>query len=124
MIILRGRNVYPQDVEWAAECCHPALRAGGAAAFAIESRARSGWRSYWRSSGGSSAGAAEEIFAAIRREVALALDLEVFAIRLIKMTSLPRTSSGKVQRHACREAFLAGSLEIVAEWTRRDGRTR
>ena len=36
MIILRGRNVYPQDVEWAAERCHPALRTGGAAAFSVE----------------------------------------------------------------------------------------
>ena len=36
MIILRGRNIYPQDVEWAAERCHPALRAGGAAAFSVE----------------------------------------------------------------------------------------
>ena len=40
------------------------------------------------------------------------------AIALIKPASLPRTSSGKVQRHACREAFLAGSLDVVAGWTR------
>ena len=36
MIILRGSNVYPQDVEWAAEHSHPALCAGGAAAFSVE----------------------------------------------------------------------------------------
>ena len=66
---------------------------------------------------------AEEIIAAIRRAVAEQHDIEVYAIRLIKMLSLPRTSSGKVQRHACREAFLAGSLEIVAEWTRQDAPT-
>ena len=36
MIILRGRNIYPQDIEWTAERCHPALRAGGTAAFAVE----------------------------------------------------------------------------------------
>ncbi len=39
---------------------------------------------------------------------------------MIQALSLPKTSSGKVQRHACREAFLAGSLEVVAEWTRQD----
>ncbi len=36
LIIVRGRNVYPQDVEWTVERSHPALRTGGAAAFAVE----------------------------------------------------------------------------------------
>src|SRR5262249_44872013 len=36
LIIIRGRNVYPQDVEWTVEHCHPALRAEGGAAFAVE----------------------------------------------------------------------------------------
>ena len=36
LIILRGRNIYPQDIEWTSERCHPALRAFGAAAFAFE----------------------------------------------------------------------------------------
>ena len=120
MMILRGRNVYPQDVEWAAECCHPALRAGGAAAFSIVVAGEERLAIVLEVERRLPKGADEEIFAAVRREVALALDLEVFAIRLIKMTSLPRTSSGKVQRHACREAFQAGSLETVAEWTRPD----
>ena len=57
---------------------------------------------------------------AIRRAVAEQHDIDVHAIRLIKMLSLPKTSSGKVQRHACRDAFLAGTLEVVAEWTRQD----
>ncbi len=120
MIILRGRNIYPQDVEWAAECCHPALRAGGAAAFSIVAAREERLAVTLEVERRLPKGAAEEIFAAVRREVALALDLEVFAIRLIKTTSLPRTSSGKVQRHACREAFVAGSLETIAEWTRPD----
>jgi amino acid adenylation domain-containing protein len=120
MMILRGRNVYPQDVEWAAESCHSALRAGGAGAFAIEASGEERLAIVLEVERRLQSGAAEEIFAAVRREVALALDLEVFAIRLIKSTTLPRTSSGKVQRHACREAFVAGSLEIVAEWTRQD----
>ncbi len=120
MIILRGRNVYPQDIEWAAECCHPALRAGGAAAFSIEAAGEERLAIVLELERRLQGNAAEEIFAAVRREVALALDLEVYAIRVIKPTSLPRTSSGKVQRHACREAFLTGSLEVAAAWTRQD----
>src|SRR5262249_59676657 len=63
---------------------------------------------------------AAEVIAAIRRAVAEAHDVDVDAIRLIKMLTLPKTSSGKVQRHACRESFLAGTLEVLAEWTRHD----
>ena len=118
MIILRGRNIYPQDVEWTAERCHPALRAGGAAAFAVEVDGEERLAIVHEVERNRDQAAVEEIFAAVRRAVALELDIEVYAIRLIKTTSLPRTSSGKVQRHACREAFLAGSLEVVAEWTR------
>jgi amino acid adenylation domain-containing protein len=120
IIILRGRNIYPQDVEWAAECCHPALQAGGAAAFSIDEKGEEQLAIVLEVRQKPKGDAAEEIFAAIRLAVAHALDVEVFAIRLLRMASLPRTSSGKVQRHACREAFLDGSLETVAEWTRQE----
>jgi amino acid adenylation domain-containing protein len=120
MMILRGANIYPQDVEWAVDSCHPALKAGGAAAFSIEVAGEERLAIVLEVERRLKEGAAEEVFAAVRREVAQTFDLEVFAIRLIKTTSLPRTSSGKVQRHACREAFLDGSLEAVAEWTRQE----
>ena len=61
-----------------------------------------------------------EAIAAIRRALAEQHDIEVHAIRLIKMLSLPKTSSGKVQRRACREAFLAGALDVIATWSRQD----
>ena len=57
---------------------------------------------------------------AIRHAVSAELEAEVHAIRLIKPLTLPKTSSGKVQRHACRERFLDGTLEVVAGWTRSD----
>ena len=124
LIILRGRNVYPQDVEWTAERCHPALRAGGAAAFAVEVDGEERLAIVQEIERHSDGAETEEVIAAIRRAVAEQLDIEVHAIRLIRTLSLPRTSSGKVQRHLCREGFLAGSLEVVAEWTRRMRRHR
>ena len=121
MIILRGRNVYPQDVEWTVERCHPALRAGGAAAFAVEVDGEERLAVVQEiERNPDSRVVTEEVIAAIRRAVAEQHDIDVYAIRLIKLLSLPKTSSGKVQRHACREGFLAGSLEVVAEWTRQD----
>ncbi|HZW33093.1 MAG TPA: fatty acyl-AMP ligase, partial [Isosphaeraceae bacterium] len=120
LIILRGRNVYPQDVEWTVEQCHPAIRPGGAAAFAVELDGEERLAIVQEVERNPDPAVIDEVIAATRRAVAEQHDVDVYAIRLIKMLSLPKTSSGKVQRHACREGFLAGSLEVVAEWTRQD----
>ena len=53
----------------------------------------------------------EPVFEAIRREIAAEYELPVEAIVLIKAGSIPKTSSGKIQRHACRQEFLDGTLE-------------
>ena len=58
----------------------------------------------------------DPVFEAIRREVAAEHELPVEAIVLIKAGSIPKTSSGKIQRHACRQGFLDGTLEVIAEW--------
>ena len=120
MIILRGRNVYPQDVEWTVERCHPALSAGGAAAFAIDVNGEERLAIVQEIKRHSDGAETEEVIAAIRQAITDQFDIEVHAIRLIRTLSLPKTSSGKVQRHLCRESFLAGSLEVVAEWTRQE----
>ncbi|HWE34976.1 MAG TPA: amino acid adenylation domain-containing protein, partial [Isosphaeraceae bacterium] len=114
LIIIRGQNVYPHDVEQAAESCHPALRAWGVAAFAVEIDGEERLAlvlEVERPRGGAPTG---EIVAAVRRAVAEGHDLEVHAVALIRPMSLPRTSSGKVRRRACRDAFLAGTLDLVA----------
>jgi amino acid adenylation domain-containing protein len=120
MIILRGRNIYPQDIEWTAERCHPALRAFGAAAFAFEFDGEERLAVVQEIERNCEQNAIAEAVTAIRRALAEQHDIEVHAIRLIKMLSLPKTSSGKVQRRACREAFLAGALDVVATWNRQD----
>lgn len=56
-----------------------------------------------------------EVIEAVRRGVAEAHQLQVSLVVLIKPATLPRTSSGKVRRRACREALLAGDLAIVAQ---------
>src|SRR6185369_10553056 len=55
--------------------------------------------------------------AAIRRAVADEHEVTPDAVVLLKPASLPKTSSGKIQRHACRAGFLSGSLAAVASWT-------
>ena len=114
LIIVRGRNVYPQDVEWTVGRCHPSLLAGSGAAFSVEvdgeERLVVAHEVERRSKD------AGPILAAIRAAVAADHDLELHAIALLKPMGLPRTSSGKVQRGATREGFLSGTLDVVASW--------
>lgn len=116
LIIIRGRNYYPEDIELTVERSHPALRPGGSAAFAIEvdgqeclvvaqevdRRATSDH---------------DTVVSAIRAAVAAQHELQVYSVCLLAAGGLPKTSSGKVQRHACRAAFLDGCLELLARST-------
>ncbi|HIK43756.1 MAG TPA: AMP-binding protein [Leptolyngbyaceae cyanobacterium M65_K2018_010] len=117
LIIIRGRNHYPQDIEATVEQAHPALSKGSCAAFSVilgnteqlvvvQELERSALRSV----------DAEAVFAAIRRQVAEQHDLQIGAIGLLRPNAMPKTSSGKIQRHRCRTGFLDGQLDFVYSW--------
>ena len=107
LIIIDGQNHYPQDIELTAVKSHFALRPGYCAAISINSEGREGLvvvaelerchRKLDRS----------EIVKAIRQSVAEQHELRVDHIWLLDPGSIPKTSSGKIQRHACRASFLA-----------------
>ena len=124
LIIIDGRNHYPQDIEQTVETCHPALRPGCSAAFSIEQGGaerlvvaaeveRSFLTAQRRGANGDPDTEHQAVVAAIRRAVADAHDLRVHAVALLKTGTIPKTSSGKIQRHACRAGFLDGSLETL-----------
>jgi 8-amino-7-oxononanoate synthase len=115
LIIIRGRNYYPQDIERTIGSCHPRLRAGQGAAFAVEVGGRERLTVVYEVERRQQR-ELDPVFEAIRREVAAEYELPVEAILLIKAGSIPKTSSGKIQRYACRQGFLDGSLEVIAEW--------
>ncbi len=115
LIIIRGLNHYPQDIELTVGKSHPRLRPDNGAAFAVEIGGTERLvivqeieRRQQRE--------VSDVFEAIRRDVATEHELPVEAIALVKAGSIPKTSSGKIQRHACRQGFLEGTLETVAEW--------
>ncbi|MBD1902823.1 non-ribosomal peptide synthetase [Trichocoleus sp. DQ-A3] len=112
LIIIRGRNLYPQDIERTAECCHPGLRAGSGAAFAVEvgneERLVVVQEVEFRAKPN-----VEEVTAAIRQAVAEEHEIQVYAVVLIKGGSIPKTSSGKIQRRATRAEYLAGELDVI-----------
>ncbi len=104
LIIVHGINHYPQDIEETVERSHPAIRAGGAAAFAIEIAGEE--RLVIVTESTATAEAAVIVEAKIREEVALRHDLAVHAVEFVAPGELSKTSSGKKQRSACRQRYL------------------
>ena len=119
LIILRGRNLYPQDLELTAESSHPALRTGCSAAFAVDDEAGERLVLVMEARRdarlGSNPERVEEVAAAVRQAVAAEHEARVDAVVLIRTGTLLKTSSGKIQRRACRTAYLDGELSVVGE---------
>ncbi len=119
MIIVHGVNVYPHDIEQTVQGADPRLRQNAGACFAVEQDGREQLVIVQEVERRVKDGF-DAIFQAIRRAVSLEHELAVDAIVLIKPGTIPRTSSNKIQRFACRQAYLEGTLEVVASWKRGD----
>ncbi|HEU4325737.1 MAG TPA: fatty acyl-AMP ligase [Roseiflexaceae bacterium] len=120
LIIVEGRNHYPQDIELTVERSHPAIRPGCVAAFAIEVNgverlavvAELDRQARPRGQQDEADAELAELPRALRQAIVQQHELQAHTVLLIKTGTLPKTSSGKVQRHACRAGLLAGTLEI------------
>lgn len=113
LIIIRGHNHYPHDIELTIDRSHSLLPANCGAAFSVvidgEERlvvVHEVDRHYHPQNEG-------EITQSLRMAVAKHHALYVYAVVLLKPGSIPRTSSGKVRRYACKEEFLNNTLHIV-----------
>jgi amino acid adenylation domain-containing protein len=112
LLIVRGRNHHPEDLEATAAASHPELHPGSVAAFAVdggdeekvvlvcerEPRPRHPY---------------EEIAEAVRQAVAEEHRIAVHDVVVVSAGGIPRTSSNKVRRQACRTAYLEGTLPVV-----------
>ncbi|MDH6061785.1 AMP-binding protein [Chrysosporum bergii ANA360D] len=115
LIIIRGRNHYPQDIEITVEKSHPALRANSGAAFTVETEGEQKLvvvqeieRTHLRHLN------KDEIVEAINQAVATEHELAIDSIVFLKPGSIAKTSSGKIQRRACQQMFLAGTWTELA----------
>jgi amino acid adenylation domain-containing protein len=115
VLVLRGRNHYPQDLELTVERSHPGLRPGCGAVFAVEVGGEERLVLV-QEVAPKAVDAVDVVLARVRAALAEEHGVAAHAVVLISAGSLPKTSSGKVQRRATREAFLAGSLDVVRAW--------
>ena len=107
LIVVRGRNVYPQDLELTACESHPVLRGGIGAAFAVETAAGEAVALVLEA-GARRRADGEEALAAVRQAIAEEHEVPVQAVVLVGPGGVPKTTSGKVQRQLCRRLFLDG----------------
>jgi acyl-CoA synthetase (AMP-forming)/AMP-acid ligase II len=122
LIVVRGANHYPQDLELCLERDEPRLKAGGSAAFAVDgeggeavvlvAEVAPACREAMRGDAG------RELVEELREKVGREHELPIAAIVLLEPGRLLKTTSGKVRRQACREAFLKGELATVFHWQR------
>src|SRR5207253_570663 len=109
LIIIRGQNHHPEDIEWTVQQCAVEVRVGAVAAFSVpgeneerlvilietERQARVDTTALMNE---------------VRNAVAAAHEVQPYAVLLLDTGRIPKTSSGKVRRHACAAQFIAGTI--------------
>lgn len=114
LIIVRGRNHYPPDLELTAERAHPLLQPGRGAAFALDDGTAEKVVLVHEVRPRCTSADGPAVIAAVREAVAAEHGVALSDVVLVRLGSIPRTSSGKVRRTECRERRLAGGLTVVA----------
>ncbi len=114
LIIIRGQNYYPHDLEFTAQRSHPALQPSSSAAFSVQRNGLEHLILMQEVDSRLSASEYQEITSRISASITETHDLRVDDIVLVKPYTLPRTTSGKMQRYICRTSYLSGTLETLS----------
>jgi acyl-CoA synthetase (AMP-forming)/AMP-acid ligase II len=117
MIIIRGRNLYPQDLEDSLRDCHPLVRPGGIAAFGVRADELGGGLGsdelivvfVETREGKVSEPAAAEVIAAVRDRLHAGHQIASPVVVFGRAGLVRKTTSGKVRRHGCRQDFMSGA---------------
>jgi acyl-CoA synthetase (AMP-forming)/AMP-acid ligase II len=117
LIVIDGRNLYPQDIELSVEQAHPAVRAGHCVAFAAEQEGEERLivlaeiDRHYLPAAGSGPLERRQIVARVRQAIAERHEVRAQEVLLLKPGTILKTSSGKLQRRASRVAFIQGTLK-------------
>jgi thioester reductase-like protein len=114
MIILRGQNYYPQDIENVVERASGLIRANCVAAFQIHEDSEPALAIVAEVKSPNALPEARKIAAAVRNF----LNVEVALISFIAPRAIPRTSSGKIMRHKIKHMWLEGQFTVLSEFSR------
>lgn len=118
LIIVRGENHYPQDIERTVERCAPELYANSGAAFPVNREGEERLAVVYELDGNHGEADVDEVAPRVAEAIAVEHDLVLDAFGIVAPCGVFKTSSGKIQRSACRDAFLSGSLPLLGRWQR------
>ncbi|MCB2017159.1 MAG: amino acid adenylation domain-containing protein [Hydrogenophaga sp.] len=111
LILVNGRNIYPQDLEQTAQEAHSAIRPAGVIAISIDRGARESVVLLAECARRPSPLVVREMVEAVEKAIAMDHDVSVLDVVPLRIGALPRTSSGKPQRGAARNLYLQGALD-------------
>jgi acyl-CoA synthetase (AMP-forming)/AMP-acid ligase II len=119
LIIVNGRNIHPHDIEFSAEAASPLLRSHCGAAFEqeVDGEIRIG---LLLEVGPAEEADYDDVLAAVRKRVAEDLDLPLYWVGLCPPGTVPKTTSGKIQRRLCKSMVAERDVGLVAEYPRRE----
>lgn len=116
LIIIHGQNYLPQDIEYAVECSHPWLKHNCSIAFSIEQDKEEKLVIVCGTKPVKDEKLWADLVDAICKEISKEYELAIYSIAFISPALLPKTTSGKVQRQACKNLFVNGKLAIDHLW--------
>ncbi|MBV8294684.1 MAG: AMP-binding protein, partial [Mycobacterium sp.] len=119
LIVIRGRNYYPEDIEATVQDSHPALLRGRGAAFAGTPQSSGSERLIVAQEVDRDRIAdldISEVVDAIRTAITERHGIQPDAVVLLEPLRIPTTSSGKIRRSRCRQRFLDGDLDVFTDW--------
>ncbi|MFY1632238.1 amino acid adenylation domain-containing protein [Solwaraspora sp. WMMB335] len=115
MIVVRGRNHYPHDIEATVEQAHHLIRPGSVAAFGIEADGSERIVVCGELNSYPGPRRTEPVASAVRAGILREHGVEVSTLVLLRRGGVPKTTSGKIRRSDCRRAYLEGTLPIYHE---------
>ncbi|MDP9838383.1 amino acid adenylation domain-containing protein [Neorhizobium huautlense] len=118
LIIVAGQNHYPQDIETSVIGAHPCLQTSRCAAFSIDDQGDEQLIIAIENTRAADMVAISDIASSVVAAIADEHGLTVEKLVFVKSRSLPMTTSGKIERRACRDAFLSASLAETNRWDR------
>ncbi len=118
VVIIRGRNYYPNDLEFTVQETHPGLLKGRGAAFSVtpENGPEQLIVVHEADRQQITEADADKVIAGIRTAITAEHGVPPHAVLLVDLLHIPTTSSGKIRRRACKQKFLDGHLEAFAQW--------
>ena len=119
LLIVRGAKHFPHDLEHTAERHHPAIRAGSVAAVAVANGVRGDRIALVAEVDPRllDPGGSDGLIAGLRQVIAEAHGIQLHGVPLVSPGSMPKTTSGKLQRFLCRDGWLTGTLTPLAMWS-------